>query len=396
MTIAIQGNLGTGKTSLIKLIEAKLQTSTESFEDEGSQEKEYHEDIIGVATVDVWQQLSANPNVNLFEVLLSEMISKLSGVSLEEMNGVAGFASAISQAVSSALATEATTKATGNEEGQDDSPLGFILSCLFGSDEEKPKQEEEKPATGDDIEAFRNTFINALQQRAEELGKSEKARFVVFVDGLDHISPNLTLDLMEQIKAYLECPRCVFVLSVDETTVFEGAKKKLGDKVEKSRKKLLFDRLVQVPFQIPSSAYNLDKYIKDLLEGKEELANDFAVVIDVLLKNPTLRGIKRCINTMYLYLSVFGGQESVQDSSLPMLLAAVLLQVESPQGFAALAECAEGDAEGFVESLSAALEAKEISDDINWDRLPVLWQEEDNEVNVAKRNDFLAWVRKLS
>ncbi len=391
MTIAIQGDLGSGKTSLIKLIEADLRAGAESSEGDSANAGEYRKDIIGVVSVDAWQQFSANPKVNLFETLVGEMISRLSGTDLETMKGISGLATAVSHVVGEAVA--------GEKGSEDESPLGFMLSLLFEPEDEKPEKPEkleDEVVSAADVEAFRTMFIDTLQQIAKESGKSDNSRLVVFVDGLDHVSSEVTVDLMETIKTYLDCPRCVFVLSVDEKTVFDGVRKKLGDKVDDGRKKLFFDRLVQVPFRIPSSAYNLDKYVKNLMEGKEELSGEFAAVIDILLKDPTLRCIKRCLNTMYLYQSVFGGSENVQDDSLAMLLAAVILQVESPQGFDAVVECAAGDGEHFAENLEAALGSLGLDDGINWAKLPALWRgAEGDEVDAAKRDTFLDWIRKL-
>ena len=395
LTIAIQGESGTGKTSLIKLIEARLHADAEADEDGEAKAAEYRDGIIGTASIDVWQQFSANPNANLFEIILGEMLSRLSGTNLETVRGFFGLASAVSQFAGEAA--KADSPDAGSGEGE--SPIGLILSLVFGEEEggKQAKQAEEETVTAADVEAFRTMLADGLRQRAQEMGKAENARFVVFVDGFDLIDSTAAVNLMDQIKTYLDCPRCVFVLSVDEQTVLDGLRKKLGDKVDEGRKKLVFERLVQVPFRIPSSAYNLDRYVKDLLEGKEELAGEFAAVIDTLMVEPTLRDIKRCLNTMYLYRSVFGGPDCVQDDSLAMLLAAVILQVKSPKGFAALAECAQGGEEQFAEGLEAALGSLGADGGIKWALLPRLWQgEESDKVDAAKRDAFLTWVRKLS
>ncbi|MDO4400961.1 MAG: P-loop NTPase fold protein [Coriobacteriia bacterium] len=386
MTIAIQGDWGTGKTSLTKLVEAKLRSEDESAECENPHAGKYDKDIIGVATVDVWQHYSVNPNADLLDALLNEMISKLSGIDLAAVKGVSEFAIAVSQLI--ALDDDSAG-------AQDKSLFDSILSWLAGpGDEKKTKQPQQETVSADDVREFQDSFIDTLEKLAEKNGKSETSRFVVFVDGLDHIKSEAAVTLMEQIKTYLDCPRCVFVLSVDEKTVFDGVTKKLGDDVDEARKKLIFDKLVQVPFRIPSSAYNLDKYVKDLMEGREGLSGDFAAVIDILLKNPTLRCIKRCLNTMYLYLSVFGGMDNIEDDSLVMLLAAVILQVESPQSIDAIARRAE---ECSDENLDATLESLEFDNRINWSMLPALWKDkESGAVNAEKRDMFLSWIRDLA
>ena len=66
------------------------------------------------------------------------------------------------------------------------------------------------------------------------------------------------------------------ITSVDKKTVLAGVGKKPGKDVDEERKKLIFDTLVQAPFRIPSSANNLDNYVKDLMEGK----GSFRAIID--------------------------------------------------------------------------------------------------------------------
>ena len=201
---------------------------------------------------------------------------------------------------------------------------------------------------------------------------------------------------MEQIKTYVDCPRCVFVLAVDEKVVYDGIRKKLGDKVDEGRKKMLFDKLVQVPLHIPISAYNLNEYIKGLLKDEKELSSEFVDVINILVNEPNPRSIKRYINTTYLYRCIVGKEETVEAGSFAMLFAAVILRVESAQGFEAIVACPQNDEEHFTENLKAALEPLSLDDRINWAMLPTLWRSEDGAgEDEAKRGAFISWIQKL-
>lgn len=388
MTIAIQGDWGAGKTSLINLIDTGLQAKAQSEDGDNPDAKKYCEDIIGVVTVDAWKQSIVNPRIGLPEILLGEMAWTLAGSNLSEAKNISSFATA---------ATHILNAISGKgSESEDDFSFESIIDWLFDLEDDSKSQSEEKFVSNADIAAFRTSCIEALEQSAQKNGKTKDSRFVIFVDGLDYINPETAIDLMEQVKTYIECPRCVFVLAIDERTVFDGAKKKLGDKADESQKKMLFDKYVQVPLRIPAGAYNLDKYIAGLLKDGKELSGELVEVADILLSKPTPRRIKRCINTMYLYRSVSGGQESTEDGSLAMLFAAAILKTESAQGFDAVAGCTEGDKAHFAESLEAALEPLGQSDGINWAMLPTLWSgKEGADVDAAKRDAFISWVQKL-
>jgi len=278
-----------------------------------------------------------------------------------------------------------------NSEGED-----AAFAFLLDSDDDSKSKSEGDSEKDIDVNTLQSCFYEALREASEEYGKSEDARFVVFIDGLDHINPEVVVDLMEQIKNHLDCPQCVFVYAVDEKIVYEGIKKKLGDKVDEGRKRKLFERFVQVPLHIPANAYNLNKLIKDLLRDKPELTGEFVEVINTLTNDPTPRNIERYVNTTNLYRSVFGGSEGVEDSSLSMLFAAVILEVESAQGFDAVADCARGDEAHFAENLKAKLGSLNLGDGINWTMLPALWHGgEGVDGDAAKRSAFLFWVLKL-
>ena len=388
MTIAIQGDWGAGKTTLINLIEAELRAKEQPAEGDGSEAQKYCKDVINVMVYDIWRQAVVDPKADLFEGFFSDMISKLSGSGLETLKGVSEFASAASEILG-------TIDILGGGS-KDDSPGGSILSSLFGFGGNSNPEPQDDPITSEDIDALRNMFVGALKETAEACGKSKDSRLVVFVDGLDLINPETAIDFMEEVKTYMDCPRCILVHAVDEKIVFEGLRRKHGDKVDEGRKKMLFDKLVQVPLRIPASAYNLDNFIKTLLKDDEQHADELVGVINILLNEPTPRRVKRYVNSMYLYRNVFDELESAGDGSLAMMFAAVILKVDSVRGFNAVAECARGDEEHFAENVKAALDPLGLKDGINWAMLPDLWRGgEDGEVDIAKRSAFLSWVRKL-
>ena len=150
-----------------------------------------------------------------------------------------------------------------------------------------------------------------------------------------------------------------------------------------------------MPLRIPASTYNLDTYIKSLLKDENELSGDLARVVSALLDEPTPVSIKRYINTVYLYRNIFGGTEDAGPGSLAMLLAAVILGIESADGFDAVASCAHGDKAHFDEELAVALDSLGTDGGVDWNMLPTLWQGGEGAADEANRSAFISWIRKL-
>ena len=393
MTIAIQGKWGAGKTSLINLIKAELRATTKSEEYEDSDVKKYCEDIINTTTLDVYQDSVANPDADPYVSLLGNVITKLSGSNLTELDKVSKFATLASQVIGVVIQNQENPEGGEGEEGVS---LGSIIGSVFGGEEESNEEQENTPTSAEDIEALKNAFLDALSQSAKANGKSEDSRLVIFLDGLDHIEPENVIDLLEKIKTHMECARCVFVLALDEVVIFDGMRSKLGDNVDEGRRKMFFEKFVQVPHYIPASSRNLDKYFKHLLKDGKERSSEFVKVVDTLLDGPTPRSIKRYVNTMYEDLSSLEESKNAGSGSLAMLFAAVILKIENGQGFDAIANCDQDDEAHFDENLKSTLESLGHDGGINWDMLPALWGDEEGaNVDAGKKNDFLSWVQKL-
>ena len=127
-----------------------------------------------------------------------------------------------------------------------------------------------------------------------------KDRVIIFIDDLDRIQPDKAVDLLEILKAFLDCPNCVFVLAIDFELVSLGVNIKYKNNLSAEKSKDFFDKMVQLPFTMPTTNYDLDSYIKKLniSEGEtfiEEIKQFIELSVGV---NP--RKIKRIFNTYNL------------------------------------------------------------------------------------------------
>ena len=91
-------------------------------------------------------------------------------------------------------------------------------------------------------------------------------RVVIFVDDLDRIPPAMALELLEAIKNFMDVPGSIFVMALDYEVVQRGMVEKLGIDLQKTSGKAFFDKMIQLPFVVPTTSYELDEYILDLLQ----------------------------------------------------------------------------------------------------------------------------------
>ena len=99
-------------------------------------------------------------------------------------------------------------------------------------------------------------------------------RVVIFIDDLDRIQPDKAVDLLEILKAFLDCPNSVFVLAIDFELVSLGVNIKYKNNISAEKNKGFFDKMVQLPFTMPITNYDLDSYIEELNVFKDEIDNE--------------------------------------------------------------------------------------------------------------------------
>ncbi|MGB7453762.1 MAG: P-loop NTPase fold protein, partial [Lysobacterales bacterium] len=131
-------------------------------------------------------------------------------------------------------------------------------------------------------------------------------RLVIFVDDLDRIRPAMALELLEAIKNFIDVPGCVFVMTLDYEVVQRGMIEKLGRDLQKTSGKAFFDKMIQLPFVVPTTSYELDEYIIDLLDKAglpcfdkdscDPASRQFFLDITRFTVGRNARGIKRVVN----------------------------------------------------------------------------------------------------
>ncbi len=145
-------------------------------------------------------------------------------------------------------------------------------------------------------------------KKNKEKGIKKKA-FIFFIDDLDRIDPTLAVNILELLKNIFDINNCIFILAIDYDVVVKGLKSKFGELNENNEREFrsFFDKIIQLPFQMPVSSYIIDNYIKEILLSvniisKDESENeDFIktiVLFTVLSVGTNPRSIKRLVNTL--------------------------------------------------------------------------------------------------
>jgi len=93
---------------------------------------------------------------------------------------------------------------------------------------------------------------------------NENNRIIVFIDDIDRLEPEKALDLLETLKLFLDLKGCVFVLACDYQVIAQGLKQKFN--LSENDLKGFFEKMIQVPFNMPVSQYNAQGFLRTMLD----------------------------------------------------------------------------------------------------------------------------------
>ena len=297
MTISIQGSWGSGKTSIMKMVEHEIE-----------------KDVIPVF-FNTWQFSQFDLGNSLAFSMIKVLLNKLHD---NDENFIKRFTLLCGNALTTAL------KAVS------------IYNCNI--DINKCKENTPDYNYAEQIENLHKHFQEVVDRACE---REHKDRVVIFVDDLDRLVPSKAVELLEVLKLFLDCKQCVFVLAIDYEVVIRGAIEKYGfasynsekiDEKERNREyekgKSFFDKIIQVPFKVPVAIYDIKNYLKD---GFNKINfniddNDLQDYIDLCARsigsNP--RSLKRLLNAFLLLTFIGEGSIDLNNKDKAKLLFAAL------------------------------------------------------------------------
>lgn len=204
-------------------------------------------------------------------------------------------------------------------------------------------------------------------------GITDKA-FLIFVDDLDRLEPKLAVTLLEALKNLFDIKKCIFILAIDYDVVATGVEQKYGMKSLKNRDiaKDYFDKMIQVPYMIPMAQYDITRMVMNRLRAFEFFSRqseyikyeDMVVEIVTLATRKNPRAIKRLLNMLQLATAIAErntapGGKNHTGAFRTMELLFMALQLSFPEAYAKLAE--NTDLESWAQTLGVS-KSREITE----------------------------------
>ena len=298
ITIALQGEWGSGKTSLMNTIKNALCEGNNA-------------PFVGV-WINTWEYaLMKDATTTLFDIVndLAKKISEAGGKSSYEIG-------------------EKILKAC---------TMGVSAFFNRGSDVVKEIWTGHKSS----ISEIRDDLKSDINDCVE---KEKKQGFIFFIDDLDRIDPPIAVQLLELLKNMFTFEHCIFVLAIDYDVVIKGLEPKFGKlSVQNEREfRSFFDKIIQVPFSMPVTRYQIDEFLKEsllsvhYLSEKQTNNKNFITAfseISNLSVGTNPRAIKRLLNSLLLIQCINNPKDEVQaNSELDLLVnfALVSIQISFP------------------------------------------------------------------
>lgn len=288
LTIGLQGEWGTGKTSMMNLIREQI-----------------IEEQVPTCWLNTWEHSLFTDPVETTPKLLRAMMNNLKNDNSTNEFVDENKTSKISD-VGKKLATianQALIKKTG-----------VNLKEAFEDNEDFEDHRNEISALKSDVKEVLHDYITST--------KNKHHRIVFFIDDLDRIEPSRAVEILEALKNLLDFDGCVFVLAIDYEVVVSGLKLKFGERKDKNDREFrsFFDKIIQVPFHIPTDKYEIENFLEEkfnsfgTIEFGDQFIKDCAFFVkNTLGMNP--RALKRQLNLYNLSSRILKSDLENEDES---------------------------------------------------------------------------------
>lgn len=319
ITIALQGEWGSGKSSYMKIIENCLCG-------ENVPQQERYESI----WLNTWELFLENDYEKAVQKLIFSLISQMEehfDKLVEKQNAEKRKATLRNCLRTFSGVALDVINLTGEHSDE-------LLNKMFSSQE-----------SGGSIRKAKESFDLFLTSEVEEKqnGVTDQA-FLIFVDDLDRLEPKMAVTLLEALKNLFDIKKCIFILAIDYDVVACGIEQKYGRKNINNRniQQDFFDKLIQVPYVIPMARYQIGPMVMHRLrkmncferEYDYERYGEMLESIVKLATNKNPRSIKRLMNMMQLMLAMDlqdGEEQSCSPEFRTLELLLMAMQLSFPQ-----------------------------------------------------------------
>ncbi len=298
LTVGVQGEWGSGKTSILNLVCEHLESKKMSSRQRGVSAidgAEYFKTI----WINTWEHsLLKTPEECLLSII-SEIIDEIASV--DGRYQTAQRAKDLLSAVAKGAVRVGASLTMGGTGAQ-------VADELTSGG----------PSSGNTVKQLRATLRETVDMIVES-DRQKVRKFVIIIDDLDRLDPPVAVSVLELLKNIFDIEHCVFVLAIDYQVVVKGLKKKFGEQTEANEWEFraFFDKIIQLPFMMPIVDYDLDKYLMDLLDGRifnPSEVRSFGgqnllsrIVSSTVGMNP--RALKRLVNSFSLVWKYYEASE---------------------------------------------------------------------------------------
>lgn len=310
-TIGIFGEWGSGKTSVMRMIESKIRNEK------------------GIKTIwfNPWKYDNKEAIWSaLIQTILSEMANDEEYLKSQTKNNRKKILGKIKKIV---IQFSWCAAGVGVQH-----LTGGMIGPRFVTDIKKAFKGNEEPYS------FVNKFEEEFGRLTEEYTGGQ-GKIVVFIDDLDRCIPENAITALEAIKLYLDKSRCVFVIGADRGIVVQGIHSRYKEQIENFSGKDYLEKLIQLPFVIPP----IEENTLNALLGKK--GNPFSEFIDFEVsdkfKTLIVKGTGQNPRTLKRFLNCFSIIWGLADSKLqnnPEVIGRILLiQMRFPDFFEHVVTC---------------------------------------------------------
>lgn len=335
LTIALQGEWGSGKTSLMNLLKYHL------CEDDNAS--------FYSVWINTWQHSIMSDPEDAIVGILQSIIYQLGNASNKTTEEKKKLITPIIDRAVKIACIGAVNIAAKALLGVSSAGSEVKAAC-----DSVVKEKKDVPETGDSkIADFRKSIADLINVILEDEKKKQHGRkgFLFFIDDLDRIDPPVAVQILELLKNIFDLEHCIYVLAIDYDVVVKGLKPKFGELNDRNAREFrsFFDKIIQLPFSMPVSSYQIDNFLIDVLgsigyitdeeKKNEELKKNLSEMAGYSVgKNP--RSLKRLTNILSLIQlmteEIEKGNTAVEQSAEDVLIdkqvnfALVCLQITYP------------------------------------------------------------------
>jgi len=290
MTIALQGEWGSGKTSLMNSLQEKLCGSLDLVD-----LKDNSSDFYGV-WLNTWQYSLMNGKeetlmsiIASLSIQISEIANKVHKTNTDKIN------SRLKGLLKKAVVASAKFAASKVSDG-----AGDVIDAMLNEENEIS------------ISHLKSALQDAIDDCINDKNiPNPKKGFIFYIDDLDRIDPPVAVEILELLKNIFDLNHCIFVLAIDYDVVVKGLEPKFGKITDKNEREFrsFFDKIIQMPFSMPVTNYVIDGFLKtnlvsidyfkdEELKDEELLSSLKSIATWSVGSNP--RSLKRLINSLSL------------------------------------------------------------------------------------------------